>query len=74
MTVAHLRDVVVAVTPFTFKHVKIGPNLPVDLSPRDSVLFSYIRHELFQVPRSINDVLSSDLSIIVDIGLGFGAV
>jgi len=74
MAVAHFRDVVVYIASVTPEDVEVTPDLPVDLSPRDPVGFSDEGHELLQVPRPVDDVLGSDLSVSVDVGLGLAAV
>lgn len=56
------------------KDEQVRPHLPVNLSPRDSVSFSNESHEFLQVPRAVDDMLSPDLAVIVDIGFGFTAV
>ena len=58
----------------TLKHLQVRPHLPVDLSPGDSVGFSNEGDEFLQVPRSVDDVLGSDLSVIIYVALGFAAV
>jgi len=62
------------VAPVALKDVKVGPHLPIDLAPRDSVGFPDKGHKLLEVPRLVDDMLGSDLSVTVDIGLGLGAV
>jgi hypothetical protein len=73
-TVTHLCNVVEQVATIAFEDVKVGPDLPVDFSPRDAIGFTDECYKLFQVPRFIDNVFSSDLAIAIDIGLCLRAV
>lgn len=74
LAVAELGDVVEEVAAFALENVEVGPDLPVDLAPRDSISFSNERDELLEIPRLVDDVLGSDLSVTIDVGLRLGAV
>jgi hypothetical protein len=74
MTVAHFRDVVEEIALVTFEDLKIGPNLPIDFSPRDSVSFSSKSDEFLQIPGSIDNMFSSNLSVIINIGFTLRAM
>jgi len=74
VTVAHFRNVVEDVAPVALEDVQVRPHFPVNLSPRDSVGFSHERHEFLEVPRSVHDVLSSDLTVEVNVRLCLAAV
>ena len=47
-----------------FHYVQIGPDFPINLFPRYSIGFPYVRDELLKVPFPVDYVLSSDLAII----------
>ena len=50
------------------------PNFPENFFPRDSISFSDVSNELFEIPVLVNDVLLFELSVAVDIALlGLGA-
>lgn len=72
--VSKLRDVVEQVASLTLEDVEVGPDLPVDLTPRDSISFSHERDKFLEIPRLIHHMLRSDLSVTVDVGLRLGAV
>ena len=74
MTVAHFRYVVVEITLVTFEDLKIGPNLPINFSPRDSVSFSSKSDEFLQIPRSIDNMFSSNLSVIINVSFTLRAM
>lgn len=74
MAIAHLRDMVKVVAPFTSEYLQVGPNLPVDFSPRNSISFPNKSYEFLEIPGSIHYMLSSNLSVIIDIGFSLGAV
>ena len=65
---------VVHVTFFTFENLEVRPNLPVDFSPGYPVGLSDECHEFLEIPRPINDMLGSNLTVIVDVSLTLGAV
>jgi len=74
MTISHLGNVVEIITPLASEDLEVGPHLPVDLSPGDSVSLSDKGHKLLEVPRSIHYMLSSNLSVIIDVGFSFRAM
>lgn len=74
VAIAHLRDVVEIVAPLTSEYLKVRPDLPVDFPPRNSISFPNKGYEFFEIPRSINNVLCSNLSVIINIGFSLGAV
>lgn len=49
-----------------FEKVKIRPDLPVDFLPRDSIGFTHIGNELFQIPFFIHHMLCSMLPVIIN--------
>ena len=63
---AHLSNGVVFHATVTFDEVEVGPDLPVDLLPRNPVSLSDEGYELLQVPVLVNHVLSSHLAVGVD--------
>lgn len=65
---------VVNVTSVTLEDVKIRPHFPVNFSPGDPVSLSDKSHELFEVPNSIHNMFSSDLTVIINITFGLTAV
>ena len=65
---------VVHVTFFTFENLEVRPHLPVDFSPGYPVGLSDKCYEFLEIPRPINDMLGSNLTVIVDVSLTFGAV
>jgi hypothetical protein len=74
MTISHLANMVEDATAIALEDVQVGPYLPVDLSPRDSVGFSDEGNKLLEVPRSVDDVLGPNLTVIINIGLGLTAM
>lgn len=74
MAVAKLRNVIVALASFTFEDVKIGPNLPIDFSPGDSVSLPDEGDEFLQVPSSVNHMFGSNLAVVINVGFTFWAV
>lgn len=74
MAVSHLRNMVKHIAPVTLENEKIRPNFPVNFSPRDSIGLSYKGNEFLKIPGSINNVLGSNLAVIIDIRLSFTAV
>lgn len=74
VTIAHLRDVVEIVTPFAPEYLKVRPDLPVDFPPRNSISFPNKGYEFFEIPGSVDNVLCSNLSVIINIGFSLGAV
>jgi len=67
MAVAHLRDVVEDIATVTLEDVEVRPHLPVDFSPWYSICFSNEGYKLLEVPGSIDNMLSSDLAVIINI-------
>jgi hypothetical protein len=65
-TITHLSNWIIFLTPITSDQIKIGPDLPVDFFPTDSVGFSYESYELLKVPIAINYVLCSHLSVCIN--------
>ena len=74
MAVAKLRNVIIALASLTLEDVKIGPNLPIDLPPGDSISLSDEGDEFLQVPSSVNHMLGSDLAVVINIRFTFMAV
>ena len=74
VTVAHLADVVEDIALITFEDIEVRPDLPVNLSPGDSVSFSYKGHKLLKIPSSVHNMLSSDLAVTVYESFGLGAL
>ena len=74
MAVAKLWNVVIALASLTFENVKIGPDLPVDLTPRNSIGLSNKSNEFLQIPSSVHHVLRPDLAVVVDVWFTLGAV
>jgi hypothetical protein len=58
----------------TFEDEQIGPHLPINFSPRDSVRFSNESNEFLKIPGSIYDMLSSNLAVMVNVGFCFTTV
>jgi hypothetical protein len=48
------------------KHVEVGPNLPIDLFPRNPVSFSDKGDEFFEIPFSVNGMLCLKPSLSID--------
>ena len=65
-TVAHFRNRVELHATVTFDEVQVGPYLPVDFLPRNTVCFSNESHKLLQVPILVDHVLGTALSVAVD--------
>ena len=65
MAISHLRNMIENVASFASKYLEKGPHFPVDLSPGDSVSLSDKRDKFFEVPRSIDYMLGSNLSVII---------
>jgi hypothetical protein len=40
--ITHLRNLITVITSAALEVVQMGPDLPIDLFPRDTVSFSYI--------------------------------
>ena len=74
LAVPELGDVVEEVAPFALEDVEVGPDFPVNLAPRNSISFSYESDEFLEIPRLVDDVLGSDLSVTIDVGLRLCAV
>lgn len=74
MAVAHFRDVVVLVASITLEDVKIRPDLPIYLSPGDPIGLSDKSYEFLEVPGFIDNVLCSDLTVIINIRFGLGTM
>lgn len=50
----------------TSKNVKIGPNLPVDLLPRNAICFPHVGNELLQVPVLIDSMVCPKPALCID--------
>lgn len=74
VAVTHFGDVIEDIAPVAFEHVQIRPYLPVNLAPRYSICFSDEGYELFEVPALVNDVLSANLTVAVNVALCFRAM
>ena len=74
MTITHLCNMIIYIASFTFKNVKIWPNLPINFTPGNSVGLSNKCYEFFEIPGSVNNMLCSDLSVIVNIWFSFVTV
>lgn len=53
---------------------KIRPNFPVDLSPWNSVRFSYKSNKFLKIPGTIDYMFGSNLAVIIYVWFGFAAV
>jgi hypothetical protein len=62
------------VAAIALKDIKVRPHFPVYFSPRDPVGFSYKGHKLLEVPGTVDNMLGSNLTVIIDISFGFVAV
>jgi len=65
-TITHLSNWIIFLTPITSDQIEIGPDLPIDFFPADSVGFSYKSYELLKVPITVNNVFRSHLTISVN--------
>ena len=65
-TIAHLRNRIEFHATLALDQVQIGPDLPIDLFPTNSVSFTHECDKLFQVPILIDHMLGSHLAIAVD--------
>jgi len=74
MTISHLCNMIIDVTSLTPEYVQVRPNLPIDLTPWNSVSFSNESYKFLKIPSSINDVFCSNLSVIVDVWFSFVTV
>ena len=74
VTVSHFSNMIIDIASFTPKNIKITPNLPVNFSPWDSICFSNESYKFFEVPCSVDNMLGSDLSVIVNVSLTLVAV
>ena len=74
VAITELRNVVVLIAPITFKNLQVWPNLPIDLSPGNPIRFSDECYKFFEVPGSVNNVLSSDLAVIIYLGFSLWAI
>lgn len=70
-TIAHLCHVEELSTRTAVKYIEIGPDLPIDFFPRNSIGFPHISYEFFKVPFFVNDMFGSDLSIEINKRLAF---
>jgi hypothetical protein len=62
---AHLCDRVKLLAAITLDQMEIGPDLPVDFFPRDTIGFTDKSYEFFQIPVSVDDVLCPHLAVAV---------
>ena len=70
---AHFRNGVILVASVTLQEVKIGPDLPVDFLPRDTVGLSDVSYELLQVPGLVNNVFGTHLAVAIHKRSSFAA-
>jgi len=66
--------VVEIIAPLAPEDLEVGPHLPVNLSPGDSVGLSDKGDKLLEVPRSIHYMLGSNLSVIINVGFSLRAM
>ena len=74
MAISHFGYVIKDVASLTPEDLQIGPHLPVDFSPGDSVSFPDESNELLEVPGPVDNMLGSNLSVIIDVRFALGAV
>ena len=65
---------IINIASFASENVEVGPHLPVDFTPGNSVCFSDKSYKFLEIPCSINDVFGSNLSVIVDVRFSFVTV
>ena len=65
-TEAHLRDRIELHATFALDQVQVGPNLPIDLFPGNTVGFSDKSYEFLKIPVFINYMLCSHLAVRID--------
>jgi len=56
------------------KYIQVGPNLPVDLLPRNTIGFSHKSDEFFEIPITFYWMLSSKPALSVNKGSSFRAI
>lgn len=74
VAITELRYVVVLIASITLENLQVWPHLPIDLSPGNSIRFSDECYKFFEVPGSVNNVLSSDLAVIIYVGFSLWAI
>ena len=74
MAISHFGYVIKDVASLTPEDLQIGPHLPVDFSPGDSVSFPDESNEVLEVPGPVDNMLGSNLSVIIDVRFALGAV
>ena len=63
---AHLSDGVILHATFTLDQMQVGPDLPVDFLPRDTIGFSDESNELLKIPIAVDNVLGAALAVMVN--------
>ena len=65
-TITHLSNWVKLHATVTFNQMEVGPDLPVNFLPRDTVSLSDKSYEFLKVPVLVNHMLGSHLAVRVD--------
>ena len=67
-TVAHLCNRVVLMASIALDKMQVRPNFPVDLLPGNTVRLSNVSYEFLKIPRLIDHMLGSHLTVGIDEG------
>lgn len=74
LAVPKFRNMIKQIASLALEDVEIGPYFPVYFAPRNSISFPDKGYKLLEIPRLIYNVLGSNLSVTIDVGLRLGAV
>ncbi len=65
-TITHLSYWVVLLTTVASDKIEVGPDLPVNFFPADSVGFPHKSYKLLKVPIPVNYMFCSHLTVCID--------
>ena len=68
MTEAHLCDWEVILASVALDQVEVGPDLPIDFLPRNSISFSDESYKFLEVPIPVDHMLGPHLAVGVNEG------
>ena len=71
VAIACLRNMVEEPAALAFEDVEVAPHLPVYFPPRNPVSLSDKGYKFLEVPRSIDNMFGSNLTVIVNISFAF---
>ena len=72
-TVSHFGDWIEFLAASAFDNSEVGPDLPVNFFPADSVGFPNKSNELFEVPVSVDNVFGTHLAVSINTELATSA-